>query len=235
MTTRYVRWRSAISRTDRCGRTTVVTAALAVVVAIAQAVATPGVATALGGNPQSSSVLYIVKVNDGCSGTVIAPSKVATAKHCHNDNGDTVNGVTATGWTAIDGRDVGVITVPTPQTQPTVPLAQTRPPIGTIGTIIGYGITEDGGFGTSRQGNLTVTGYDDSDMLWADGNVRACRGDSGGALIVDGHLTGITSLGDPYCQGQYHDTSFVPVADIYAQITAADLTEQNTIPAEQDN
>jgi secreted trypsin-like serine protease len=90
--------------------------------------------------------------------------------------------------------------------------------------LLGYGATEDEPFGTLREGMVTMAEYSvgkfDGSRFSLIGSARACRGDSGGAFIVDGKVAGITSLGDPLCHGQYKDTVATSVADIYTQLDA---------------
>lgn len=78
--------------------------------------------------------------------------------------------------------------------------------------------------GTRRQGTVAVTKYD-SGTGWIDGDVRACGGDSGGALVVNGQLAGVTVDGDPFCTGQYHDTGFAVIADNYPELRGSISTE----------
>jgi secreted trypsin-like serine protease len=175
-----------------------------------------------------------------CGGTLVAPNKVVTAAHCTNGerpadvrvvagrtklsgNEGTVAKVTKI-WVhpkfsdVTSGYDVSVLTLDRKLNYRTLPLASSadgglyRP--GTQSTILGWGLTTDGGDTSDILKRATVplttdaycakaypkpNGYDSTAMVCAGfpkGGVDTCQGDSGGPLVAGGKLIGITSWGE---------------------------------------
>ena len=90
-----------------------------------------------------------------------------------------------------------------------VELMTFNPPFGTVGTAVGWGQTESGyGSFECRETDLTIIDpfewLNPDDTAWFypnniithDNDSSACYGDSGGPLLVDNKLVGVTSFGD---------------------------------------
>ena len=181
-----------------------------------------------------------------CTGTFVNSSQIVTAAHCIYDNlqdggkaiksvafvkrnGDGSNSrIYATGriyrpeYThqeqAVNGRDVAVITFPANSAPAITPLYKKTPVIGTVFTIVGYGLNDyhysaDGtqigtGSGTKRKGQNEVRSVSSDGLISFYGvssatavnfeaglNVASGSGDSGGPLLINGSLAAVTSGG----------------------------------------
>jgi hypothetical protein len=108
-----------------------------------------------------------------------------------------------------------------------IPLVATRPRPRSIGTIIGFGDDAVGGTGVKRAARVHLSrcprvvrrigiapGQLDGSLCWRPRRHTqdTCHGDSGGPLLIDGVLAGVTSGGFPECPGTLSwDTSVVAV------------------------
>ncbi|MQY30375.1 serine protease [Nocardia aurantia] len=111
-------------------------------------------------------------------------------------------------------HDLAVLTLAEPV--PVTPVAVTTPR-GDTGTVVGWGATTDGDWANSRLHTVTVPLAADTDCVTAygtefDAGEAFCAGsptadtgefDSGGPLLVDGKLAGITSWGKGSAQPGY--------------------------------
>jgi transmembrane serine protease 9 len=109
-----------------------------------------------------------------------------------------------------------------------VSLARWTPRPRTIGLIVGYGDDERGNTGVKKMGRVRLArcpkrvppalhlkrGALSGSLCWRAPLVwqqDTCHGDSGGPLLVNGTLAGVTSGGDPDCLGRLsYDTNVVP-------------------------
>jgi secreted trypsin-like serine protease len=203
-----------------------------------------------------------------CGGTLVAANKVVTAAHCVSDkrpadvrvvagrtkltsSEGTVAKVTKmwvhpkfNGDQGAQNNDVSVLTLDQKLKYRTLPLASSadgdlyRP--GTQSTILGWGLTKNGGDPSDTLKRATVplttdaycaaaqpapNGYDSTTMVCAgfpEGGVDACDGDGGGPLVAGGKLIGITSWGDSPCATEEDPSVYTRVRtyvdDIRAQL-----------------
>jgi len=97
-----------------------------------------------------------------------------------------------------------------------VPVAGRTPRPRTVGTIVGYGADETGNVGVKEMGTVRLKrcprrvpalGLQRGDLARAlcwrsrPSEQNTCHGDSGGPLLIDGELAGVTSGGEPNCSG----------------------------------
>ncbi|MBI2896905.1 MAG: S1 family peptidase [Deltaproteobacteria bacterium] len=157
-----------------------------------------------------------------CTGTLVAPRVVVSARHCV-DLGTTPGEVEfltgrqgeeleAVGsdllWT--DGEDlIAVVLDRAPSVEPapfrTTPMA--REAIGSEVTLVGYGTTrpDANDHGVKRSGTASIEVVDDLTFVVEirfDGQAAPCFGDSGGPALLDGQVAGVLSGGDPACAGR---------------------------------
>lgn len=178
-----------------------------------------------------------------CGGSLAAPNKVVTAAHCTVDTQpseiNVVSGRTTLSsnegkvsevsdvWVhpeyqdATQGFDVSVLTLADTVDQQPIELAKADDPgyePGAEATILGWGLTSEGGQPSDHLKKATVPVTSDQDCSAAyneytpdamvcagypEGGTDACQGDSGGPLVVDGKLVGITSWGQGCAQPNY--------------------------------
>ncbi|TCO45355.1 S1 family peptidase [Actinocrispum wychmicini] len=193
----------------------------------AMLVGTPGYAiigggTAQGDYPWAAVVLY----SDGaqsCSGSLIAPQWVVTAKHCISANvaarirvgsKDYTTGGTLVGISRRVGSptgDVGLLKLATAVSYAPVRIADTSPATGTAIKLMGWGVVSENGDSPRLLKELNTKVINDSGCVSDDilgskelcvkvtTRSTACYGDSGGPALVGSTLVGADSRGGDAC------------------------------------
>src|SRR5436190_11555403 len=126
--------------------------------------------------------------------------------------------------------DVAAVVLDRPVTDVApLPLVALAPSPKSRGAIVGFGDAGDTGVGIKRAGRVRLTrcprsvrtvgiqrGQLDGSLCWRPRRKGqdTCHGDSGGPLLVDGLVAGVTSGGFPDCPGRLSwDTSIAAVRD----------------------
>lgn len=179
----------------------------------------------------ASSPVVLLRINtfDGqtalCTGTVISSRHILTAGHCIPGQGANTKSifvdvggqslrasafVVAPGYEERDDlsaifNDAGIIELPQDVSVPPVPLLLSRDvQKNDVLAIFGYGLTESGGLGDLRSGQMLVTDVTPTHIVSdfdGDGS-NTCIGDSGGPGLEASPsgsvgIVGITSTGKP--------------------------------------
>ncbi|MEV2237607.1 DUF1986 domain-containing protein [Micromonospora sp. NPDC049891] len=192
------------------------TAMAGVLGASSGAVASPVSPYIIGGSTVSSAPWAAAVFSNGsftCSGTIIAPQWVLTARHCLGGSMSvrvgsvyrSSGGVTRTVSATYGQYDVALMRLSSSVSTSYVSLASSNPPVGSTNSIYGWGMTCYSGCSASTQlktASVQVTSTNVSDAYGGQAirstriNGNAWRGDSGGPQFYNGLQVGVASTAD---------------------------------------
>ncbi|GIJ33999.1 S1 family peptidase [Verrucosispora sp. WMMD703] len=192
------------------------TAMAAVMGASSGAVASPVAPLIIGGGTVSSAPWAAAVFSNGsftCSGTIIAPQWVLTARHCLGGSMSvrvgsvyrSSGGVTRTVSATYGRYDLALMRLSSSVSTSYVTLASSNPPVNSTNSIYGWGMTCYSGCSASSQlktASVRVTSTNVSDAYGGQAirstriNGNAWRGDSGGPQFYNGQQVGVASTAD---------------------------------------
>ncbi|PWU53954.1 peptidase S1 [Micromonospora sp. S4605] len=170
----------------------------------------------IGGGTVSSAPWAAAVFSNGsftCSGTIIAPQWVLTARHCLGGSMSvrvgsvyrSSGGVTRTVSATYSRYDLALIRLSSSVSTSYVTLATSNPPINSTNSIYGWGMTCYSGCSASSQlktASVRVTSNSATDAYGGQAirstriNGNAWRGDSGGPQFYNGRQVGVASTAD---------------------------------------
>lgn len=203
---------------------------------------------------QDHPAVGVVAIGIGeCTGTLVAPRVVVTAKHClpagatprisfrTGPRGETEVGTGVAVFTRTPPQGYvrqsdDIVAILLDRDVAVAPIPIRRAPMDgrleerTV-TLVGYGTTgaSASDFGTRRSGLATIDSVSrrDFETRRDDGQVTSCNGDSGGAVILDGELAGVI-IGSVW--GNCRKIAIHTRVDQYGDVVDQALSAAATLP-----
>ncbi|MGC4745132.1 S1 family peptidase [Micromonospora sp. DT201] len=190
--------------------------------------APPGPQPIIGGTTVSSAPWAAAVLSNGsftCSGSVIAPQWVLTARHCISGTMSVrvgsvyraSGGVTRTISATYTRNDLALMRLSSTVSTSTVTLASSNPPINSTNSIYGWGMTCYSGCSASSQlktatvrvtSNSVTDAYGGQAIRSTEISGNAWRGDSGGPQFYNGQQVGVASTADGYSIQNYGSVAY---------------------------